>query len=289
MIMTENIKDKLNTYHKDMMATVDNLNIEDLRTETVTLRLGDTLYELVPKKGQPLDIEEQIRKEFEDKLSDKRNKIKDTIKSKMNEVSAMVSSFQDESERKERQLKDTLAKAAPMPDVTWEHAKKGLSIVKGNGRGEIIWLLKRTYNPIYLDHMNIEPLYVKKLMTNIYLKITTRDKQIIDVSTHYMNSLEYFEHYHQRRPDCWGNWNYPREYKTIEDIIVIADQAMAVLENINTMSLAQRTPRLLPRLETLRRHVLKDTPTAPSTVKVGTAGIREGLGMATPNDDLWGN
>ena len=43
MIMTENIKDKLNTYHKDMMATVDNLNIEDLRTETVTLRLGDTL------------------------------------------------------------------------------------------------------------------------------------------------------------------------------------------------------------------------------------------------------
>ena len=197
MIMTENIKDKLNTYHKDMMATVDNLNIEDLRTETVTLRLGDTLYELVPKKGQPLDIEEQIRKEFEDKLSDKRNKIKDTIKSKMNEVSAMVSSFQDEFERKEKQLKDTLAKAAPMPDVTWEHAKKGLSIVKGNGRGEIIWLLKRTYNPIYLDHMNIEPLYVKKLMTNIYLKITTRDKQIIDVSTHYMNSLEYFEHYHQ--------------------------------------------------------------------------------------------
>lgn len=287
--MTENIKDKLNTYHKDMMATVDNLNIEDLRTETVTLRLGDTLYELVPKKGQPLDIEEQIRKEFEDKLSDKRNKIKDTIKSKMNEVSAMVSSFQDEFERKEKQLKDTLAKAAPMPDVTWEHAKKGLSIVKGNGRGEIIWLLKRTYNPIYLDHMNIEPLYVKKLMTNIYLKITTRDKQIIDVSTHYMNSLEYFEHYHQRRPDCWGNWNYPREYKTIEDIIVIADQAMAVLENINTMSLAQRNPRLLPRLETLRRHVLKDTPTAPSAVKVGTAGIREGLGMATPNDDLWGN
>jgi len=272
-----------------MMATVDNLNIEDLRTETVTLRLGDTLYELVPKKGQPLDIEEQIRKEFEDKLSDKRNKIKDTIKSKMNEVSAMVSSFQDEFERKEKQLKDTLAKAAPMPDVTWEHAKKGLSIVKGNGRGEIIWLLKRTYNPIYLDHMNIEPLYVKKLMTNIYLKITTRDKQIIDVSTHYMNSLEYFEHYHQRRPDCWGNWNYPREYKTIEDIIVIADQAMAVLENINTMSLAQRNPRLLPRLETLRRHVLKDAPTAPSTVKVGTAGIREGLGMATPNDDLWGN
>jgi hypothetical protein len=286
--MTGNIKDKLKKYDDTMMSIIEDLNTNDLQTKTVTLRIGGTLFELTPKAGEPLEIEAQIRKEYEEKLNEKRNLIKDSIKSKMSEVSILVSSIQDEYERKERLLKDTLAKSAPMPNVTWDHAVRGLSIVKGQGRGEICWLVKRTYNPKYVDHKNIEPLYIKKLMTNIYIRVRTQDDNIVGVSSHYMNNLEYFDHYHQNHPDCWGNWVYPKKWKVVEDIITVADQAIAVMENINTMSIARRTPRLLPRLETLRRHVSRET-TAPVDIKVGTTGLREGLGMAEPNSDIWGN
>ena len=206
----------------------------------------------------------------------------------MSEVSALVSSIQSEYERKEKILKDTMSKAAPMPEVTWSHAQRGLSIVKGGSRGEIIWIVKRTYNPKFMDHKSIEPLYVKKLMTHIYIRITTRDNAVMGVSSHYMNNMDYFDHYHQARPDCWGNWKYPKSWNTADDIIKIADDATSVMENINTMSVAHRTPSLMPRLETLRRHLAKD-PIAPPVVKVGVSDMREGLGMNAPNSDIWGN
>lgn len=284
------IKSKLNEYNKSMITTVDTLKLDDdFTSKTVSLRLGNKVYDLVVSDKNIEVNEDGIREEFEARLTEKRLKIKDSIKSKMAEVSALVSSIQDEYDRKERILKDTLSKSAPMPNVTWEHAKRGLTIVKGGGRGEILFLIKRTYNPKYFDHKNIEPLYVKKLMTNIYIKVSTRDDQILGVSSHYMNTLEYFDHYHQARPDCWGSWKYPSHYKTIEDIIKIADDAIAVMENINPMSIAHRSPSLLPRLETIRRHVLTEAPTAPKSVKVSVTGLREGLGIQEPSQDVWGN
>lgn len=282
------VKSKLNEYKNIMFQTVDDLKVDDFSSKTVTIRLGNKVYELVPSRTDDLDVEAQIRKEFEEKLVEKRMKIKDTVKDKMTEVSALVSSIQDEYDRKERILKDTLAKSAPMPNATWEHAVRGLSLVKGSSRGEIIWLVKRTYNPKYIDHKSIEPLYVKKLMTNIYVRIITIDNSITTISTHYMSNLEYFDHYHQARPDCWGNWKKPTSWKTPDDIIKAADDAIAVMENINTMSIAKRNPALMPRLETLRRHV-KAVAEAPTEIKVSTTGMREGLGAMAPSDEIWGN
>jgi hypothetical protein len=282
------IKDKLNEYKNIMFQTIDDLHLDDFSSQTVTIRLGSKVYELVPSRIEDLDVEEQVRKEIEDKLVEKRMKIKDTVKARMSEVSALVSSIQDEYERKERILKDTLAKSSPMPNITWYHAKRGLSLVKGDARGELIWLVKRTYNPKYIDHKSIEPLYVKKLMTNIYVRIITRDDHIVGISTHYMSNLDYFEHYHQSHPDCWGNWVKPTSWSTPDDIIKAADDAIAVMENINTMSIARRNPAMMPRLETLRRHV-KTVAEAPTEVRVGTTGMREGLGAMAPSEDVWGN
>jgi hypothetical protein len=286
--MAANIKDKLKDYHNLMIQTADDLKIDDLTTKTVTVRLGNKVYDLVPSHIETIDVESQIRQEIEDKLIEKRMKIKEAIKSKMSEVSSLVSSIQDEYERKERLLKDTMSKSVPMPNVTWSHAQRGLSIVKGGNRGELYWLVKRTYNPKYIDHKNIEPLYVKKLMTNIYIRIATKDDTITSITSHYMNTLEFFEHYHQAHPDCWGNWKKPTHWKTPDDIIQAADDAIAVMENINTMSIARRNPALMPRLETLRRHVMAEV-TAPKQVKVSTTGMREGLGAMAPAEDVWGN
>ena len=286
---TRSVSEKLKDYNDSMMLTVDTLKVDDIATTNVSLRLGNKIYNLIPSQDQEILPEDQIKKELEDKLTIKRNNIRDVIKNKMAEVSAIVSSIQEEYDRKERLLKDTMSKAVPMPEITWEHAKKGLSIVKGRNRGELIWLAKRTYNPKFVDHKNIEPLYVKKLITPIYLKIVTQDDKVLSVTSHYVHSLELFSHYHQTGSgDCWGNWRRPDTWKTIEDILRVADDATAVMENINTMSIAKRSPALLPRLETLRRHVL-NTTVAPTEVRVNTNGLREGLGMAQPDADIWGN
>lgn len=287
--MTVDMTKKLETYKNEMIKLTDNtLNIDDMHSEKIVLRLGNRTYGLVATDDSVV-VEDQIRKEFEDKITEKLAKIKQTVTDTMSNVTSFVSSIQEEYERKERMLKDTMAKAAPMPNVNWEHARRGLSVVKGNGLGEIIWLVKRVYSPKYFDHKNIEPLYVKKLITNIYIKIVTRNDSVLGVSSHYTNSLEYFDHYHQSRPDCWGSWKWPINWKTPDDILRIADDAIAVMENINPMSIAHRAPRLLPRLETIRKHVIQDAPTAPKEVKVGVAAMRDGLNVSEPSADVWGN
>lgn len=275
---------KLEEQHNNMMATLEQLDVNDIKMNGVTLRMGNQVFQLVASLSEPFDVEEQIKKEYQEKLTLKLSKIGDQIKSKMAEVSIMVSSYKEEYDRKEKILKDTMAKSAPMPNVTWAHAQRGLSVIKGDERGKIIWLVKRVYNPKFVDRNPIEPLYIKKLRNDIFVAIITADDKVVGVSTRRMDGLEYFDHYHQIRPDCWGNWTWPKTFSSPEDIIKIADDAMGVLENVNTMSIAHRTPRGLPALATLRRHIIMDpsqapvTPTRTRTVAVDT----------TVDTDTWG-
>ena len=202
--------------------------------------------------------------------------------------SDLVSSFKEEFDRKERLLKETLDKAAPMPHVTWQHAMRGLSVVKGDGRGELVWLVKRMYRPLTVDNNAIEPAYVKKLTSHIFIAVHTHDKKVTNVSTRKIVGLEYFPHYHQSNPDCWGNWKYPSDWETPDDILKIAGDAEAVLENINTMSIARRAPAGLPRLETLRKHVTSVRGPSQS-VTMTDAMTREGAGRQLSEPDVWGN
>jgi hypothetical protein len=286
--MTMDIKDKIKSYQGSMFETVDTLGIDDIKSEVVKVRLGNKVYDLVASETPETFDEDSIRKEFNKKIVDKIVNIKSSIKSKMDEVLSMVSSVQEEYRRKELMLKETMAKAVPMPDVNFSHAQKGLSVVKGRELGEVYWLVKRTYNPKFIDHKRIEPLYVKKLMTNIIVMIITKHDMVTSVTTRYMNSLEYFDHYHQARPDCWGSWKYPNTWKKVDDILQIADDAVAVMENINTMSIARRTPAAMPKLSTLRNHVAKEV-VEQKPVKVSATGVREGLGAMAPAEDVWGN
>jgi hypothetical protein len=291
MSTSKDISERLNEYHQSMITTLETLKADDLQSGEVSIRLGNKLYHLVVAKDEPLLIEDQIRKEFQEKITVKLSRIGETIKGKMSEVSSMVSAFKEEFERKEHMMKETLARSAPMPEVMWEHAQKGLSIVKGSSRGEILWFVKRLYSPKLIDRDVIEPLYIKKLTTNIYILIKTIDKQVSGVSTRYINSLDFFEHYHQAKPDCWGQWRYPTKWDTPDDIIKIADDAIGVLGAINTMSIANRSPRLMPKLETLRRHVIKNTvDTLKKDIKLNIAEARETFRpVVGPMDDNWSN
>jgi hypothetical protein len=280
--------EKLNKHEVDMLNLIKNFDINDVKNNKVNLRIGNVLYDLTVSNDTVEFNESEIRKEFESKINERLTKIREVIKNQMKDVSMLVSSIQSEFDRKEKTLKDMLSKTSAMPNITIEHARKGLSIFRGQNSNEIQWLVRRTYNPKFIDREPIEVSYVKKMMTNIYIMITTRDNSVIHVSSRYINSLDYFDHYHQVNPDCWGSWSYPKTWNDPNDIINIADQAVSVMENINTMSIAHRTPRLLPRLDTLRRHVVKIKPEeAQQDVKVTTSVLRTGGPMVV--DDIWGN
>lgn len=262
------------------------LDTNDLTSSKVSLRVGNKLFDLVPSNVTELDIEKSIRAELEKKLSDKKDEIRKAIKMKMDEVSSFVSTLQREYEVKERELKRKLSSAQPMPEVNFSHAQRGLSVVKGDN-GKIIWLIKRTYNPKFVDHTPIEPQYIKKMMSNIIIKIVTENDMVLSISTHYSSNLDYFEHYHQSHPDCWGNWVKPTTCKTADEILKMADDAISVLENINTMSIARRNPRLLPRIDTLRNHLVRTTNHVQETT-VRTSLQRDGI-SGTSENDIWGN
>lgn len=274
---------------KSMFATVDTLKIDDLKTSSISLRVGGQIFNLVPSAESTLP-ENQIREELEAGLAEKRDAIKKSIKNKMDIVTSMLTSIQNEYDRKEHLLRQTMSKSSPMPEVTWQHALRGLSVVKGDQLGSVVWLVKRVYSPKFMDHKSIEPLYVKKLMTNIIVKILTRDEKVLSVSTHYTHTLEYFEHYHQSHPDCWGNWTRPATWSSADDILQIADDAIAVMENINTMSIARRNPALLPKLETLRRHIITTPVDGNSAdIRLSKDKIRNGISTESQANDVWGN
>lgn len=288
-IMTRNDFEKCQT---EINEIVDTLTVDDsIRTGNMSVRIGNVIYDLTPSAKQLIADEDEIRKELEEKMTIKRHAIKEAVKEKLNLFSMTVESIKSEYYRKEKLLKDTLSTAVPMPNITWEHAKKGLSVVRGFNRGELLWFVRRTYWPKYVNFKPIETTYVKKMMTNIYIMIATTDDTVTSISTRNMKDLEYFDHYHQTRPDCWGSWVKPTRWTTPDDIVKIADDACSILENINTMSIARRNPSKMPRLETLRNHIIENTTntaTPVQEVRVSAAGIREGLGSLIP-DDVWGN
>ena len=76
-----------------------------------------------------------------------------------------------------------------------------------------------------------------------------------------------------------GTWRFPREYNTADDIIKIAKDAEAVLENVNTGSVANRNPSGLPRIDTLKSNI----ETHSATITDGPSQVAEII----EEEDVW--
>jgi hypothetical protein len=277
---------------KTMFADLEGINVDELKSNGITIRSGDKLIKLEVALEEPITIEEEIREEFRLQLRGKLQEIKQRLNVKITEMVEMTSRVRMEAERRESDLKTQLRNSQPMPEINWNDAKRGISVVKGNGRGELIWLVRGVYAPKFVDQKPIEPKYAKKLLTNIVFLIRTSGQKVTEVSTRQIHGLEYFSHYHQQRPDCWGNWRYPKDWKTAHDILKIARDAEAVLENVNTGSIANSTPRGLPRRRTLESHIVTPAAAAKKTRKTGptaadTVQTRTGVGTVETTGDVW--
>jgi len=266
-----------------LVTQIDSINIDDIKNEEVHLRLGNKIYKLVCSGDiDETYMENKIRDEFRKRLTEKLDSIKKKINTKLNQMSEFVSAIKEDYKDKEKELQSKLNNIISMPEITFEHAKKGLSVVRGKGPQQYFWLVQGIYWPKYVDHDPIDPGFSVGLITPVIILVETNGNRIIDVSVRKPIGLSRFPQYHTISHDreCWGTWKYEREWRTPTDIIKIAQEAQIILENINSGSLGNRAPDGLPGIETVRRHVKK------SSKKINNAKLnkREERMGVTPQD-----
>ena len=276
---------------KDMFTDIDSVDVENIKLNGITVRAGNKLVRLEVVHEAPIEIEDEIREEYRLKLRGKLQEIKTRLNDKINDVVQMTSRVRQEAEQKEREMKEKLRRLKAMPDISWEQAKQGVSVVQGETRDEICFLIRGIYYPKFVNERNIDPTYAKKLIAPIIFFFRTINGRITGFSTRKPQDLAYFPHYHQQRPDCWGDFKYEKRFRNVDQLIAIKNEAEAVLENVNTHSIATSNPRGLPRKATLLRHVV-GTSTAvkkAKKVKLTTDQIRQGLGdgIRSSQDAVW--
>lgn len=230
--------------------SASDLDVDKIALDGVTMRIGGKVLNLTVSQSTPAaTIEQEIREELKVKLKDKLTALGAFIDKKMSEAFGIVESVKSEYARKEKILVDKIQSSNVMPQITWSQAERGLSVIPT--KDGVGWLVRKTYWPKFLDNKVIDPKFQKKMITNVIVYIETQGKKVVNVTVRKLAGLGTFDHYHR---NCWGNWTWQKSVDGAEDILAMADQAMAVLERVNSMSVAVRNPIGLPRIDTLTRH-----------------------------------
>lgn len=274
---------------KETDEVIKGLTLDDIRSQAMTIRIGGKLVKLEVVAEQVDDtskIVEDLKAQFREKLKG----IQTHINEKASEIENVISTYRNDFEAKERALEKRLSEANLMPDINREHGYKGLSVVKGGGRAYdgrpdiYSWIYRTVYKPTRLDGQPLDPTFAKKMITPVIIEVTTEKEKVIAVRTKkYVGDYD-FPHYHK---NCWGEWKYTTEkWKTADDILRICEKAIAILDNINSGSPADRNPAGLPRLETVRKHVITTNPGAGSIVSNDRGNERSGVNAVSP-ETVW--
>ena len=266
MSPTESFEDSVQERQDEMMGILERITLDDIKAKGLSLNFAGKTFKFTDMEVvDDDDIEDTIRQEFREKLNDQQQRIREKINKKINQLLTMHQQKQNELERKERQLQDKYANAAMMPDITYDHAKKGLMVVKNEGNhDELLWLFRGRYQVKYFKKSRVkkpkavEKTLRKRMIKDIIVRVTTKGSQILSVFTANPDaSMTPFSHYHKMTSDsdCWGSWKPPSNWSNPTDIIRCAKDALAVLETINEGSVAKENPVGLPRLETVKNHL----------------------------------
>lgn len=262
----EPFEDQVQERKNEMIEVLEGITLDEIKSSGLSLNFaGKTVRFSDMEVVDDDDLEEKIRGEFRAKLNAQQQRIRDKINTKINQLLTMHQQKQNELERKERSLQERYNNAAMMPDITYDHAKKGLMVVKNAGvHDELLWLFRGKYMVKFFKKSRVKkPKAIEKnlrrrLVKDIILRIRTKGSQVVEVTTHNPDAnMSAFWHYHKMdsESDCWGQWQKPSNWSTPDDIIYCAKDALAVLETINEGSVAKDNPRGLPRLETVRNNL----------------------------------
>jgi hypothetical protein len=268
---------------ESMDNVMDNINIDDIKSEGMTVRIGGRVVKLEITEETILP-EDEIRAEYSRKLTEKLQTIKSVLNEKMSEMAYMVEQNKQDYEEKERELQQRLTDSNLMPDITYEQAKNGLSVVKGSVNRDdepdtLTWLYQGVYWPKFVDGTPIEPKYAKRLISPVTIEIITVSNRITSVVVRKTIGLEKFEHYHSmgHNSDCWGEWKHRSHWTSSNDILDVARESIAVLDNVNSHSPGNQSPNGLPRLATLQQHLLNGEAARNVEYTVSRADERSGI------------
>jgi len=268
---------------ESMDNVMDNINIDDIKSEGMTVRIGGRVVKLEITEETILP-EDEIRAEYSRKLTEKLQTIKSVLNEKMSEMAYMVEQNKQDYEEKERELQQRLTDSNLMPDITYEQAKNGLSVVKGSVDRDdepdtLTWLYQGVYWPKFVDGRPIEPKYAKRLISPVTIEIITVSNRITSVIVRKTIGLEKFEHYHSmgHNSDCWGEWKHRSHWTSSNDILDVARESIAVLDNVNSRSPGNQSPNGLPRLATLQQHLLDREAARDVEYTVSRADERSGI------------
>jgi hypothetical protein len=299
---------KMNEELQQLLSSID---LSDVKSKGIQLSIGGQLLKFGVTSEETTTSEEEIKADLKAQVNEKFAEIKEAVNTKLFEIKQSIEEGNNENEiRLERALADATEREKQatkklqdntlMPDITSRHARKGLSVVKahsddyGSSENSYLWLFSGTYWPKTYNGLPLNERTVKKMVAPIILEIRTSGEKIVDVIVRQAVGFGKFFHYHGYNDnDCWGNWKYSDlRYKTPDDIIAIAEKALAVLENINGRSLATSNPAGLPRPSTLEKNVIK--PEGDEKVQVPVPGMnasaaRAGVVVETEvvNDNVW--
>ena len=259
----QSFKDEINDRKKELIDTLESITLEEMETSGLSLNLGGKTFRFKDFEViEDENLEDKIRTEFRAKLNSQQQRIREKINTKINQLLTIHQQKQNEFDRKERSLQAKYNNAAMMPDVTYDHAKKGLMVIKGSdsNHDELHWLLRGRYQVKFLKKSRAKKAKAIKrdlrsrMIKDIIVKVKTKGSSILGVTTHSPNStMSAFPHYHQMTSsDCWGSWKHPKSWSSPDDIIKCAKDALAVLETINEGSVAKDNPDGLPRIETVK-------------------------------------
>lgn len=278
---------------KDIQHIFDKLgglDVDKIKTQGLTIRIGNKVLKF-DAISEEESIENEIREEFRNILVQKIKIIRDDVSKKINEMANFVSTIKRDSENVRKDYERKIISLCSMPEITFDHARKGLSVVKGSHTNSLVWLVQGVYWPKTVDFKPLDPKMSKKMITNVTFLVFTEGNTITNVTTRKVMGLEHFHHYHQSNTggDCWGRWKYPTKWSTPDDIICVAREAESVLENINTGSIADENPRGLPRKTTLMRHVKRDLKLKDVNEKLNTDTLRTGIttDIRRNDDNVW--
>jgi len=288
--------------HDQMISELESINLDDLKAEGLKISLGGKTFtfkdvEVVADES----VEDRIRNEFKDKLNTQQQRIREKINAKINQLLVMHQQKQREMDRQAEQLKKKFAESAMMPDLDESHLARGLSVVKGSSNNSLVWVYRATYNPRFIIHYPgntvregnkvkkpIPTRLVNRMKQDMLILIKTKNNNVTSVATRTLKRMSPFPHYHQQTTqDCWGNWTYPKSWRTPNDIIQIAKAAEAILETINQGSLAERSPNGLPRVNTIIKAVEDINPIDEKIIKETSGRDLRRRNDSNDDEDIW--
>lgn len=206
-------------------------------------------FEISSVEELPADrLKEDIKQQFREKLE----QIKQSINEKLYSLSESYESLREKLDDELQKAQET-SNFVPMPEVNESHARRGLSVVRGSSSNELVWLYSGYYCVRTVDGYPISDDMRKKTLKPVTVKIVTKDNKVTSVKLKKFNKLNNFRHYHSMDSDtdCWGDWDYHIKWEYPEDIINVGEDALTILNDVNTDSPGSTQPPGLPNLDEL--------------------------------------